>query len=225
MKYHIDFSIDFRKNPYKGLYIVIEGLDGSGKSTQVENLQKYFESRGKEVIITSEPKRDLIVGQIIAQILDSKITIPSKAYQFLYTADRAVNHAKIVEPALKRGAVVISHRCFWSAIAYGVFDQGQSKYNKEITDYLFVSQSILSYYHQFIAPNYTFYLDVSMDTIVSRLAQMSKKKDIYEKREKLAKINNGYQWILTTFPDMIKRIDGEKKVEEITKNIISNLKF
>lgn len=223
MKYHIDFSIDFKKNPYKGRYIVIEGIDGSGKSTQVERVKAYFEQQGTDVLITSEPKRDLLVGQIINDILDAKIKVSAKAYQFLYTADRVVNHETIVVPALKAGKAVISHRSFWSAIAYGVFDRGGT-YTKENTDFLFVSQGIFSYYHQFIKADHTFYLDVSIATAIKRLAQMSKKKDIYEKREKLAKIIKGYQWIVKNFPQDVTRVDGEKEVSDITQQIVLSRK-
>ena len=47
MRYHIEFDISLRKNPYKGVYIAIEGIDGSGKTTQAEKLARYFKEKGK----------------------------------------------------------------------------------------------------------------------------------------------------------------------------------
>lgn len=220
MKYHIEFDLEFRKNPYKGLYIAVEGIDGSGKTTQVERLAQYFSKKGKTVVVTSEPRKEnSVIGKLIHEILQSKISVPSEALQYLYSADRAVNQKTVVEPALKAGNVVISHRCFWSVIPYGLFDKGLFDYNKIDTQVLFAAQGLLSMYHQFISPDLTFYLDISADVAVKRLSRMKKIKEIYEKREKLEKIIVGYRWLAKQFPKEINTIDGEKSEEEVFADI------
>lgn len=224
MKYHVSFDLDLRRNPYKGLYIAIEGIDGSGKTTQVENLKTYFEKKGKKVVITSEPrKEESPVGRLLRDILQSKIKVPSVALQYLYSADRVINHQTIVEPSLSKGVDVITHRCFWSAIAYGVFDKGISNYNKQTTQVLSVAQGILSMYHQFIVPDFTFYLKISAETAMKRISKMHKVKEIYETKEKLAKIIAGYDWLAEQFPKEITIINGEESVEEITNRIVKKL--
>src|SRR3989338_5534442 len=124
MHYHLDFDIDFLRNPYKGRYIALEGIDGSGKTTQVEKLASHFRSLGKEVVTTREPRKETgIVGKLIFEILQAKKKVPSVALQYLFTADRVMHYLEIIEPALKEGKIVISDRCFWSAIPYGIMDR------------------------------------------------------------------------------------------------------
>jgi len=223
MKYHIDFDIELRRNPYKGLYIAFEGIDGSGKTTQVERLAKYFEKNKRQVVVTSEPRIDSLVGKFIHDILQGKFKVPSAALQYLYTADRVINHEEVVDKTLKKGTTVISHRSFWSVVPYGVMDKGLATYDKDKAQVLQVAQGLLSMYHQFIAPDITFYLRVPVDIALSRLAKMKKVKEIYEKREKLSQVARGYEWQLKQFPKEFVVIDGEKSEEEVTKEIIKKL--
>lgn len=220
----ISFDLELRKNPYKGLYIAVEGIDGSGKTTQVENLVQYFKNKGKPVVVTSEPRKDgSVIGKIIHEVLQSKIKIPQEALQYLYSADRVINHKTVVEPALKAGKVVISHRCFWSVIPYGLFDKGLFDYNRSDTQILFVAQGLLSMYHQFIMPDKTFYLDISVDAAMKRLSKMKKVRELYEKKEKLEKIVAGYKWLARQFPKEITVINAEQSEEAVFAEIIKKI--
>lgn len=117
MKYHIEFDIELRENPYKGAYIAFEGVDGSGKTTQLEILKDYLLKKGKSVVVTSEPRKEgSLVGRLIHQILQSKIRVPSQSLQYLYTAERIINHKNVVEPSLRDGKIVLSHRSLWSNV-------------------------------------------------------------------------------------------------------------
>lgn len=221
---NISFSLDFKRNPYPGTYIAIEGIDGSGKSTQVQAVKEYFQGKGRTVVITGEPNDSLVIGKFIReQILDGKVTLPSKAFQAIYSADRVVNHETIVIPALQRGDVVISHRTFWSVIPYGVKDIGHDTYDKKTAEILMVSQGILSQYYQFIVSDIAFYLDIPVDIALARLSEMDKKKDIYENREKLATIAQGYRWLAQQFPKEITQINGEQPVGKVSEEIIKHV--
>lgn len=219
MKYHIEFDLDFKRNPYNGLYIVFEGVNASGKSTQLEYIKNHFQKLGKKVIVTSEPNDELVIGKLIREILHKKIDVPMSSLQYLYTADRIVNHEKIVIPALKEGNVVLSSRSFWSAIVYGILDKG-ADYTSADKDLLLVAQGILSMYHQFIAADITFYLDVSIETVMTRIQQMDKSRDIYEKKEKLLQLIQGYKWLTHQFPKEFKIINGEQSIEDINAHVI-----
>lgn len=223
MSYHIELDIDFKRNTTNGLYIALEGIDGSGKSTQIENVSKHLNKLGHTVVITGEPRPGQMVEKLIRDVLFAKVQIPSTAFQDLYTADRVFNHKNIIEPALEKGHTVISHRNFWSVVTYGIIDRGEKEYSLEKAHILMVANGIVSHYHQFIAPNYTFYLDISVDTAMARLSKMDKKGDIYEKRSKLARIVEGYRWVVKQFPKEITVVDGERSVEEITAEIISTI--
>lgn len=228
MRYHVSFDIDFDRNTYGGQYIVVEGIDGSGKTTQVARLAEYFQKQGKEVVVTGEPRKDKgIFGKLIQEILLSKKKIPSVAFQYLFSADRAVHQEEIIIPSLRMGKIVLSDRCFWSAIPYGIMDhmmgKGEREYSYEMGKVILAAQSILSFYHQFLLPDKTFYLDISLDTAMNRIQKTDKKIEIYEDREKLEKIMLGYKWLCQEFPKEITVVDGEKKVGEVTEEIINKL--
>lgn len=224
MTYPINFDLEFRKNPYTGLYIAIEGIDASGKSTQIEKLGEYLAEKKKEYVLTSEPRDDGLVGDVIRKVLSGGVQVPSTALQYLYTANRVINHETIVEPSLQQGKVVLSSRCFWSAVAYGIMDRSEAgKYDTDNATQILVAQGILSMYHQFIVPDITFYLRTSASTALRRLSAMHKEKDIYEKKEKLVKITQGYDWLLQQFPEQFVTINGEQDEEAITKEMVKRI--
>lgn len=223
MKYHVEFDITLKKNPYKGLYIALEGIDGSGKTTQVEKLAQYFRSKGKSVVVTREPRKTGVIGDIVQKILTGKLKMSSVALQYLFSTDRVLHHEEVIVPALRSGKVVVSDRCFWSAIVYGILDRTGGKYNNKKAEFLLIAHSILSMYHQFIVPDYTFYLKTSLNTAFSRIGKKDDVKEIYEDKEKLKKVIEGYDWLSKKFAKEIIIIDGEGSVEEVMKKIIGQL--
>lgn len=221
MKYPINFEIELKENTYPGLYISLEGVDGSGKTTQVERLTEYYKSQGKNVVTTREPRKVGLMGDLIHKILLGEEKIPSVSLQYLFSADRAAHHEELILPSLKRGDVVISDRCFWSAIVYGILDRTGGVYDKSEADLLLITQSILSMYHQFTIPDYTFYLQVDLVTSLKRLGEKTAKKEIYEEPAKIEKLITGYNYLLSRFPEEIIKIDGTKQPNEITQEIVS----
>lgn len=224
MKYNINFEIDLLRNPHKGRYIALEGVDGSGKTTQAEKLTEYFESKGKKVIKVREPRKSGVVGDIIQKVLYGKITVPAVAIQYLFSADRSIHHEEVIIPALKEGNIVISDRCFWSAVVYGILDKTGGKYENGDVNAFLIAQSILSMYHQFIVPDYTFYLKIPLITALERIEKENKKREIYEEKEKLAKIIEGYNWLADKFSNEIIVIDGQGSVNDVTSKIVSSIK-
>ncbi len=214
MKYHIEFDLDFKRNDTKGIFIAIEGNDGSGKTTQAELLTQKL-SKNRTVFLTKNPT-DGEIGKFIRKVLSREIVVPAVSFQYLFSADRQVQQVEIIE-RLQKGEVVITDRYFWSALAYGMVDRGAV--NADNAYRLLVSQAILSMYHQFIIPDYTFFLDISVETSLKRLSSMNKKKELYEEEEKLKSINQAYKWLINQFPKEITVVDGEKSIEEITEGI------
>ena len=100
MTYHIELDIDLKRNPYKGLYIALEGIDGSGKTTQVEKLTEYFKSKGKTVVQTREPRKEGVIGDIVQKVLTGKMKMPSVALQYLFSTDRVLHHNDVIIPGL-----------------------------------------------------------------------------------------------------------------------------
>lgn len=222
MKYHVSFDIDLKRNPYEGRYIALEGIDGSGKTTQTGELVKYFEGQGKGVVQTREPRKEGVVGDVVQHVLTGKLKMSSVGLQYLFSTDRVLHHEAVIEPALKSGKIIISDRCFWSAVVYGILDR-VGRYDREAADFLLISQSILSMYHQFLVPDYTFLLKVTLDSALERISKKDDLMEIYEDKEKLRKVNEGYDWLAEEFPEEITVIDGEGSVEEVTQRLISKL--
>jgi dTMP kinase len=225
MKYRIEYELELMENPYPGRYIAIEGVDASGKTTQVEELKNYLEKKGKSVKVVSEPSDKGPTGKLIRDILAGRERIPLTAFQFIYTADRTIQFENDIIPALRDGCVVLSSRCFWSAIPYGVMDKGESEYKDEDANLLMMAQGILSMYHQFIAPDHTIYLKISAETACDRLSDMDKAKEIYEKKSKLEKLVKGYDWLSRKFPEEIQIVDGEQSIDNVTRDIIKVLRI
>ena len=106
------------KDKMPGVFIVFEGVDGSGKSTHIKYLSEKLRERGYHVLETSEPSRDRI-GNFIrryAEQNDSRFTPETET--LLFAADRYEHVKRVIEPALKRGQIAISDRYFYSSIAY-----------------------------------------------------------------------------------------------------------
>ncbi|MDO8269757.1 MAG: dTMP kinase [Candidatus Levybacteria bacterium] len=221
MKYPVNFDIELKRNEFPGLYIAIEGIDGCGKTTQAALLAEYFKSQGKEVVVTREPRKVGLVGDLVHKVLVGKEKIPTVAIQYLFSADRSIHHEELVLPSLVAGKVVISDRCFWSAIVYGILDRTGGVYDKSDADLLLISQSILSMYHQFTVPDYSFYLKISVEESLKRLAAKKDEKEIYEEEDKVAKVHTGYDYLKDRFSDEITVVDGEGSIEDITKRLIA----
>ncbi len=220
MKYHVSFDLDFKRNPYKGKFIVLEGIDGSGKTVQAHFLAQNLINMGKKVYLTKNPT-DGEIGNFIRKALQGKIEIPLVSFQYLFSADRQVQQLEVIKH-LRMGEIVISDRYYWSSVAYGVADKDSVDYKNEAMVQA-IAQSVLSMYNQFIVPDITFYLDVSVQTGLSRRHDSTKEKELYENTEKMQKIERGYQWLLQEFPKEFTIVDAEKPIEEVQAEILKAL--
>lgn len=220
MKYHVSFDVDFKRNKEKGLYISIEGIDGSGKTSQVERLKKYFKTRGYKFIQVREPRKEGIVGDLIKKVLLGKVKFHSIALQYLFSTDRVLNHEDVILPALKEGKIVISDRSFWSAIVYGILDRKREDYDFKIANQILIAHSILSMYHRFTVPDVTFYLKIPLETSLRRIGSKKDGKEIYEEKEKIKDALNGYEWLFKKFKREITEIDATLPLEVVTSKMI-----
>ena len=195
------------KNPYKGRFIVFEGLDGSGQSTQANLLRNFLIKKGFEVILTKEPTLTSKAGKEIREVLDKKKTIPPAKLQELFAKDRKEHLGKVIIPALKKGKIVISDRYFFSSFAYGK----ASGVNLEW---------LIKINNDFLLPDITFLLKVSPKICLERIKKRNKgkKRTLFEEKEKLEKVWQVYKILPTRFKN-IYIINGEKPIKEVFKTI------
>jgi dTMP kinase len=101
-----------------GRLIAFEGVEGAGKSTQLELLRGELEGRGREVVVTREPGGTPAGERVRAVVLDPKVELSPRAEALLFAAARAELVERVIRPALERGAVVLCDRYLDSSLAY-----------------------------------------------------------------------------------------------------------
>ena len=193
----------------KGVFITFEGLDGSGKTTQIEKLDDYLIHGGYEVVLTMEPGGTPIGDKIRDILLDPENREMSyKTELLLFEASRAELVAGLIKPALDSGKIVICDRFFDSTIVY----QGIARNLgiKEVYDMSLYATSG-------IEPDLTFLLSLDAASSENRLDSQQKKRDRIEHEEMIfkEKLQEGYLKIAKKFPERFTVIDASKKVDEI----------
>ena len=199
------------------MYIVIEGQDGTGNSTQAELLKKYYEDQGKDVVVIEEPDGDL------PQAHDLHDMILTRGYKLepltnflLFTASRLELWRKIAEPLLKRGGVVISARNYWSSIAYQGYGEGVSR-----SRIIKITKEIMP--EKYCHPDYGFILTVPDEVRLARQKNRGKAIETFE-----AKANDFQQRVNSAYPKIakdfnLKLIDASGTIEEIQAEIRRHL--
>ena len=107
-----------KANPYPGFFVDIEGLDGSGASTQVRLVGERLLKEGLVAFTTKEPT-DNVIGGLIRGALTGVYKLPPDSLQLLFVADRRHHLEREIIPILSNGNVLIADRFLWSTIAFG----------------------------------------------------------------------------------------------------------
>lgn len=201
------------------MYIVIEGQDGTGKSTQARLLKEHFEKQGKQVVVMDEPDGDLPQAHDIHDL----IVVRGKDYNMepmtnvlLFTAARYELWRKIAEPVLKNDGVVISARNWWSTLAYQGYGEGVSR-NK------IIKLTHESLPEKYVNPDKGFVLTVSDEVRLARQDNRGKKKETFESKpdEFQQKVNSAYPKIAKEFG--LTMIDASGTIEEVFDLILREL--
>jgi len=192
-------------NRYLGKFIVFEGPDGAGTSTQAELLFKYLKEKGQKVHLTKEPTHSLIGGLIESQIAGDWKSSP-ECLQLLFTADRAYHLEKEIIPLLKRKITVICVRYFLSTLAYGGLEIKDEKWLMEINK-------------KFILPDLTFLLKVSPKICLERISKERFHKELFEKEEKLKKVLKNYLKLAKKFKNVYIINSRERSIQEVFQEI------
>lgn len=200
-------------NP-KGKFIVFEGLDGSGQSTQVGLLSDYLEKKGFQVLKTKEPTKESDAGKKIAAILSKKERVSAKELQELFVEDRRWHLDNVIIPNLEQGNIVISDRYFFSTLSFGAAEGLDTEYLWQMNK-------------NFLFPDIVFFLDATAETCVKRIEGRGEEKKLFERKEKLGEVYRNYKKVFQRFESTgkIYYINGEKGINEVfgdVKIIINN---
>jgi dTMP kinase len=199
-----------------GLFITVEGLDGSGKTTQVQGIKEYFEKMGIEPLMVREPGGTRIGEKVRCILLDNDNSeMDSVAEMLLYAASRAQNVAENILPALAEGRVVICDRFIDSSVAY----QG---YGRELDVEEVYNVNLAAVRHRL--PDATFFLDKKPKASLQRRIEASGADRLEsEKMEFHDRVYNGYMELCNKYPERIIRLDAEDSIEAINKKIVTTL--
>ena len=192
----------------RGIFITMEGPDGSGKSTQIELLKEYLEGAGYDVLITREPGGNRISEAIREIILNSEYTEMSPVTEMmLYASARAQLIAEVIGPAIESGKAVISDRFVDSSLVY----QGMARGLGVETVYEINKVAIGEY-----MPQLTIMLDLPAEVGISRKKDQKELDRMeLESLEFHKKVAAGYREMAQRFPERTKSIDATLPIEEI----------
>jgi dTMP kinase len=196
----------------RGLWITLEGGDGSGKTTQAELLQAWLTEAGRTVLRTREPGGS-DVGRLIRDIvLHHRGDIAPRAEALLYAADRAHHVATVVRPALERGEVVVQDRYLDSSVAY----QGAGRVldGDEVRDLsLWAAEGAL--------PDLTLLLDLDPDAARQRLDSADKPFDRLEaeKADFHTRVREAFLALAEAEPERFLVLDAAASPDEIAADI------
>ena len=200
----------------KGLFITFEGADGSGKTTQLNNIKTFLEEKGFDVVITREPG-SLELGQRIRNILlHYDGVVADRCEIFLFLADRAQHVETFIKPAIAEGKIVLCDRHTDSTIAYQGYGRNQDVELLKKLNEIAVNG---------LKPDLTMLFDVSTETAQERVGS---EKDRMESAgiEFHRKVRKGYLELYKEEPDRIKLINANNSIETVfedAKKIIIDL--
>ena len=193
------------KNNYLGKFIVIEGLDGSGKSAQVDLVINFLKEKGKDVVVTREPTMESEAGRKIKQALRKEIVVEPLELQKLYVQDRREHLQNKVVPALKEGKFVVSSRYAFSTFAYGYSD------GLDVDELVKMNE-------EFLLPDLTIIVDVEPESCIERIEGRGEPVELFEKLEKLTKVNEIYKKVNIMFENIVV-VNGERTIPEVFEEI------
>lgn len=196
------------------MFISFEGIDGVGKSTQLEMLQAYLTDRGHTVLRTLEPGGTELGQEIRHLLLHRKGDVAPRAEALLYAADRAHHVATKIRPALARGEIVLTDRFFDSSVAY----QGAAR-DLDVNQVRDISLWAVDN----LIPDLTILLDLPADDAMSRRSKTGTEPDRLE-QEKVDFFERARQMYLELAKEpRFLVVDARKSVDEIQSEIRARL--
>ena len=193
-------------------FIVFEGLDGAGTTTQMHALARYYEFNRRKYTITNEPTSNPI-GRMVRDVLQKRIQTTPEALAFLYAADRddhLYNPSYGIVRILEEGSIVISDRYFYSSIAYQSVE---------------CDPDFINLINDFPSPRFIIYVDTPVDECLRRIEKRGGEKELFDRYDFLSEVRKNYEKAFSSLPDGVHliRIDGSGSAAEVESEIRRNL--
>ena len=198
----------------RGRFIVFEGIDGAGKTTQINLLAKYLSEQGRAVYCTAEPT-ETVSGGLLRDALSgvSRRTVCEMAAMFVFDRiNHNVNPVNGIQKMLADGFDVICDRYYYSSLAY----QGSG------TDPEWVSNMNLNC-PEIMRPDVCIFLDLTPEQSMARINRGRATQEIYENEEKLTQVRNQFYRVFEQLRerDNIQIVDAYRLVEKIHQDIVA----
>ncbi|HVP66599.1 MAG TPA: dTMP kinase [Anaeromyxobacteraceae bacterium] len=199
----------------RGRFIVLEGLDGAGTTTQAQWLSGWLRARGRKVHATAEPSRGP-VGAMLRSVLSGRLVgagnsgFDARAVALLFAADRLDHWASEIEPRLAEGCDVVSDRYVLSSLAYQAVSTGDARWVAQVNAK--APQADL-----------TLFLAVRPSVALRRRFAATADREIYETPRFQERVHRAYRRALRTLGGRVEEIPGERPVEEVSRLVVRAL--
>jgi dTMP kinase len=193
----------------RGKFIVFEGLDGAGTSTQIELLANFFRSRGIDAAVTREPT-DGPVGRLVRQVLRKEVELDAAALALLFAADR-IDHLESgdgVKVALETGRWLLSDRYVLSSVAYQAAEGLDPAW-------------VVGLNRRAITPDLTIFVSVDPETAMQRIEGRGARLERFETLERLRLVDAHFRAHLgdSTLTGDVIEVDGNAGIGDVAKAI------
>ena len=185
----------------KGIFICVEGIDGSGKTTQAHKLVEVLKKVGFGAVYTTEPSSGMYGMLLRNHILEGTRRAPVVVEAVLFAVDRVDHVASEVKPLLRKGKVVVSDRYVYSSIAYQGTSGLPTKWLKEINK-------------QIVKPDLSFFIDVPPEIVMERI---NRQKSVMETLQTQKEVRKAYLRLVEEEGLLV--IDGSGSKKEVAERI------
>ncbi len=198
-----------------GTFITFEGIDGSGKSTQLRLLANYLKEAGGEVVLTREPGGTPVGVRLRGALLDAHEEVDPLTELLVFAADRAQHVRRVLRPAIEAGQVIISDRYADATVAYQGAGRG---FSPELI------AEIVQLATEGLKPDLTVLFDLSVEESTARTSRRSDGKHKGDRLDEEAsdfhvRVRDAYLELARAEPERVKVVETNRPVEETHKRV------
>jgi dTMP kinase len=199
-----------------GKFITFEGIDGSGKSTQLRMLAGHLRQKGVDIVATQEPGGTPLGRRLRSAFLETEEVVAPISELLLFAADRAQHVELLIKPSLEQGRVVISDRYADATFAYQGAGRG---FNETVVN------EVIQLATGGLKPHLTLFFDITVDTAVRRMNEHKDEERIQNRMDRETaefydRVRKAYLGIADREPERFKVLDANGSIDEVQKIVL-----